>query len=164
MATLLEIYGIEEAVSAAWNTVLTDGLSDAGLSAQVIIPDADDDTQTNTAKVPRVEITAENNGNEDHVRIGDEFSYFDEWRMNVKLRLVTDRVRGNASHKLLRRLCRVIGHTTGRTTWEAAHANYQCFEIKEAASTYSVDDENKLDITEMNFEHVIRVAAGAWPS
>lgn len=165
MATLAVIYGVEEAVSAAWKTLLAAAFTAASQTCQVLIPDIDDDSQTDTAKVPRVEITVEDNGNTNHVRsvAGVTACYFDEWRLNVRLRLVTDRVRANATHKLLRRTCRVVAHTTSRAAFEAALVNYQCFLVKGNSSTYSVDDQNKLDITEMSFEQVVRVLDTAWP-
>jgi len=119
MATIAEIYGLEEAVSAAWKSLLAAAFTSASQACQVLIPDIDDDTQTDTAKVPRVEITVEDNGNTNHVRsvAGVTACYFDEWRLNVRLRLVTDRVRGNATHKLLRRTFREVSHTTSRAAF-----------------------------------------------
>lgn len=164
MATLAQIYGIEEAVSAGWKTLLTAAFATAGQSCQVLIPDVDDETQTDAAKVPRVEVSVEDGGNTEHVRSASgSLAYFDEWKLTVKIKLVTDRVRNNSTHRLLRQTCRVVAHTTTRAAFETALTYYQCFHVKGLSSAYSVENEDKLDVTEMNFETVVRVLDTAWP-
>lgn len=161
MATLYQIYGVEEAVAAGWQTLL---VAELGTGVQVLIPDVDDDTQTDVAKVPRVEVSVEDRGNTEHVRSASgSLCYFDEWKLNVRLKIVTDRVRGNATHKNIRRSCRVVAHTTTRAAFETALVYYQVYHVKGGATSYSVSNENKLDETELSFETVVRVLDTAWP-
>jgi hypothetical protein len=164
MATLAQIYSIEENVSAAWKTLLVAAFASAGQTCQVLSPDVDDDTQSSEAKVPRVEISVEDTGNTDHLRsVSGSLSYFDEWRLSVRLRLVTDRVQGNATHKSLRATCRTVAHTTTRAAFETALGYYQCYLVRGTGNSYTVDDEDKLDVTELTFETVVRVLDTAWP-
>ena len=168
MATLLEIYNLEPAVSAAWETLLT---AELGSSVQVRVPVVDDPAQTSEVKVPRVEVTVSNSGAGEHIAtepalITDSLRYHGQWNLSISLRVITDRVQGNGSaHALIRSQCRVVAGTKTQAAWNAAFTGdaYEVLSIKESASSYTSSDEDSLDITELNFDMVVRVLRDAWP-
>jgi hypothetical protein len=169
MATLLQIYTLEPNISAAWKTLLTAGL---GSSVQVRVPVVDDPAQTSELKVPRVEVTVSNNGAGEHIAteaqlITGTLRYHGQWNLGVNLRVITDRTQANGSaHSLIRAQCRIVGGTKTQAEWNGAFTGeaYEVLSIKEAPSVYMNSDEDSLDITELNFDMVVRVLRDAWPT
>lgn len=157
MATLASIFALEENLTAAVKTVLL--AYDATLT--VFAPAVDELTQDDELSVPRVDIGCEIGGNTEY-STPDANRYFGEWKASVSCRVATDRVRGQ-DHKGIRGAVRAAMHTSTSAQWAAALASYDMAKIEETGTSYSFDNDNKLDFTELNFDLVFRVKLTDWP-
>jgi len=169
MATYQSIYELESVIAGAWKTLLA---SELGAAVQLRVPMVDDPAQPADVKVPSVFIRANNSGQSNHLvtqpaQLVGSLRVHGQWDFDIGLRITTDRVQANGpAHKTIRALCRKVAGTTAQASWNAAFINtaYEVLIITERASSYAVNEEDHLDITELNFDMKLRVLTGAWPT
>jgi len=163
MATYAALFGVEEAVSAGWKSLLSTQFAADAVTIQLVAPAVDGLSQTDELKVPRVEIEVQNEGNTEYTT-SDSNRFFGEFVLGIVLRVVTDRVQANGTHADIRSTCRTIAHTSTQSDWDTELPNYEVNQVIERATEYSADSQNRLDITVLNFSMTIRVRQASWPA